>query len=286
MKKRTFLTFFAISSAFFAAAQTSVWEVSKGRNKVYIAGSVHILRPGDYPLPKEFEAAYEKADMLVFEADLDKLASPEAARQFMKKMTYTDGKTLQSVLSEKTYIALEESLAPLPIKKLDSLKPIMAILTITAVNVSKLGITTDGVDKYFFDRAKKDKKKMQFLETPDYQVDLLSRIGDGREDDFVMYSLNDLKTMEKDLNALISTWRNGSATLITSQIKEMQREFPELYQSMLVKRNQKWLSKIEIYINNDRTELIIIGDAHLHGSDGLLHLLSEKGYKVKQIKAD
>ncbi|MDR0874333.1 MAG: TraB/GumN family protein [Prevotellaceae bacterium] len=284
--KRTFLTFFAISSALFASAQTSVWEVSKGRNKVYIAGSVHILRPSDYPLPKEFEAAYEKADMLVFEADLDKLASPEAARQFMNKMTYTDGKTLQSVLSERTYIALEESLAPLPIKKLDSLKPIMAILTITAVNVSKLGITADGVDKYFFDRAKKDKKRIQYLETPDYQIDLLSRIGDGMEDDFVMYSLNDLKTMGKDLNALISTWRKGSTTLITSQIKEMQREFPELYQSMLVKRNQKWLSKIETYINNDRTELIIIGDAHLHGADGLLNLLSEKGYKVKQIKAD
>ena len=282
MKKLIFIQFFTISSVFFAYGQSSVWEVSKGRKKVYIAGSVHILRPSDYPLPKEFDEAYAKADVVVFEADINKLSSAEAARQFMNKMAYTDGRTLKSVLSEKNYIALKESLHPLPIKNLENFKPLMAILTITALNINKLGIMSDGVDKYLFNRAKKDKKKIFFLETPDFQVDLLSRIGDDKEDEFVMYSLNDLKTMENDLNALISTWKNGSATLIPSQIKEMQREYPALYQSMLVKRNNSWLPKIENYINNDRTELIIVGNAHLHGTDGLLHLLSEKGYKVRQ----
>ena len=284
MKKRIFLLFFAISTALFAFSQSSIWEISKGKQKIYIGGSIHLLRPSDYPLPKEFETAFQKADILVFEADIDKLSSAEAANQFMNKMAYTDGKTLKSVLSEKTYIALEDRLLsyPIPMQSLERLKPSMAILTLTAVNMSRLGITADGVDKYFFDKAKKAKKRIQYLEQVDYQIDLLSRIGDGREDEFVMHSLDELKTMENDLSLLISAWRTGSTTLITSRIMEMQRKYPDLYQAMLVQRNKKWLPKIENFINNSHTAFIIVDETYLHGADGLLNLLTEKDYKVKQ----
>ena len=285
MKKQVFLLFFAISSAFFAFSQSSVWEISKGKNKIYIGGSIHLLRPSDYPLPKEFDAAFQKADVLVFEADIDKLSSAGAANQFMNKMTYTDGKTLKSVLSEKTYIALEDKLLgyPIPMQDLDKLKPSMAILALMAVNMNRLGITADGIDKYYYDKAKKENKRIQYLEMVDYQIDLLSKIGDGREDEFVMHSLDELKTMENDLSLLISAWRRGSTTLITSQIMEMQRKYPDLYQAMLVQRNKKWLSKIENFINDNHIEFIIVGEAHLHGADGLLNLLAEKDYKVRQF---
>ena len=287
MKKQVLLLFFAISSAFFAFSQSSVWEISKGKKKIYIGGSIHLLRPSDYPLPKEFDAAFQKADVLVFEADIDKLSSAGAANQFMSKMTYTDGKTLKSVLSEKTYIALEDKLLsyPIPMRDLEKLKPSMAILTLTAVNMSHLGITADGVDKYYYDKAKKAKKRIQYLEAVDYQIDLLSKTGDGIEDDFVMYSLNELKTVENNLSLLISAWRKGSTTLITSQILEMQQKYPELYQTILAQRNRQWLTKIENLVKeNNHVLFIIVGEAHLHGTDGLLNLLIEKEYKVKQFK--
>jgi len=285
MKKLILLQFFVILSTFFAFSQSSVWEVSKGKQKIYIGGSIHLLRPSDYPLPKEFDAAFQKADILVFEANIDKLSSTEAANQFMNKMTCTDDKTLKSILSEKTYIALEDKLLgyPIPMQNLEKLKPSMAILTLMAVSMNRLGITADGVDKYYFDKAKNEKKYIQYLEAVDYQIDILSRMGDGREDEFVMYSLDELKTMENDLPLLISAWRSGSTTLITSQILEMKRKYSNLYQTMLVERNKKWLTKIEDFINDNRSVFIIVGEAHLHGADGLLNLLSEKDYKVKQF---
>ncbi|MDR1429132.1 MAG: TraB/GumN family protein, partial [Spirochaetaceae bacterium] len=40
-----------------ASGQASVWRVSGGGNTVYLAGSIHLLREKDYPLPDVFDAA-------------------------------------------------------------------------------------------------------------------------------------------------------------------------------------------------------------------------------------
>jgi len=38
-----------------ASADTSVWEVTSAGNTIYLGGTVHLLRPSDYPLPEEYE---------------------------------------------------------------------------------------------------------------------------------------------------------------------------------------------------------------------------------------
>ena len=50
-----------------ANADTSLYEVSKGAQKIYLGGTIHVLRASDYPLPAEFEQAYEKSDVVVLE---------------------------------------------------------------------------------------------------------------------------------------------------------------------------------------------------------------------------
>jgi uncharacterized protein YbaP (TraB family) len=36
-------------------------------------------------------------------------------------------------------------------------------------------------------------------------------------------------------------------------------------------------------LRNDEIEFVLVGAAHLVGGDGLLELLSEKGYQVRQL---
>ena len=36
----------------------SIWLVRSGDNVIYLGGTVHLLRPSDYPLPDEFDEAY------------------------------------------------------------------------------------------------------------------------------------------------------------------------------------------------------------------------------------
>ena len=56
-----------------ATAATSIWKVSSGENVLYVGGTLHVLRQSDYPLPVEFDRAYNNADRLYFETDLEQL---------------------------------------------------------------------------------------------------------------------------------------------------------------------------------------------------------------------
>ena len=64
-------------------AQTSVWKVSKGANTLYIAGTFHVLRQSDYPLPSSYDKAYEKATVLAFETDLTAMSDPMFSMKMM-----------------------------------------------------------------------------------------------------------------------------------------------------------------------------------------------------------
>ena len=48
---------------------TSLWVARNGAHKVYLAGTIHLLRASDYPLPRAFDAAYANSTALYFELD-------------------------------------------------------------------------------------------------------------------------------------------------------------------------------------------------------------------------
>ena len=71
-----------------AIADTSVWSVRSGDNVIYLGGTVHLLRPGDCPLPDEFEEAYQASSELYCETDIAAMsdlisASPNVATAYL-----------------------------------------------------------------------------------------------------------------------------------------------------------------------------------------------------------
>ena len=76
------------------SAETSVYEITKGNQTIYLGGTIHVLRNSDYPLPAEFEHAYENAKILVLETDMKKARSPEFGQQMVQAFMYSGGKNL------------------------------------------------------------------------------------------------------------------------------------------------------------------------------------------------
>lgn len=66
-------------------------------------------------------------------------------------------------------------------------------------------------------------------------------------------------------------------------ISGMQTAYPEIYQTVLVSRNKKWIPKIETMLSTPETELVLADTLHLAGDDSLLSLLQAKGYIVKKL---
>ncbi len=267
-------------------AESSVWKVSKGEQSLYIGGTCHVLRASDYPLPAEFDLAYAAADTLVFEIDPAAAQDPAFAMQLLAKASYTDGRSLKSVLSEEAYQALaaQGTKSGLPIEVLNGIKPGMVMMMLTMQELTKAGVSQEGVDMHYHALGLKDHKPVRSLETPDFQIDLITSLGEGMESELVLYGLEDLSHMKELFNELIGAWRAGDLAQIEALFLADMRDYPELYAKMLVDRNQRWIPQIKAYLKSPEVEFVLVGVAHAAGDDGILKLLKNQGYTVEPVK--
>ena len=59
-----------------------LWRYQSGQATVYLGGTVHVLKEGFYPLPRQYEQAFQASEKLVVEAAIDKI-QPEQLQQKM-----------------------------------------------------------------------------------------------------------------------------------------------------------------------------------------------------------
>ncbi|NQZ93345.1 MAG: TraB/GumN family protein [Moritella sp.] len=267
-------------------ATSSVWKVSNGKSSLYLGGTVHVLMADDYPLPAEFDQAYALADTLVLETDMAKLESPQFQQAMLRQLSYSEGQNLTQHLTPETYELLTaycESRG-IGMQVINNFKPSMISLMLTMIELQRLNFTGMGVDKYYNDKAIADAKPLGKLETVEEQLAFIASMGKGKEDALIRYSLEDIKTLPTFMQEMKVAWRNGDPqALVDLAITPLIKDFPDIYQSLLVQRNNNWLPQIEAMFSNQQTELILVGTLHLVGKDGLLQRLEAAGYKISQL---
>jgi len=275
------LGLFFVSSLF---ARSSVWSVSDGRTTLYIGGTVHLLRSADYPLPHEFDRAYERSDYLVFETDIAAVRSDAFAAALMKKMLLPRDKTLKTVLAPATYRILQEYLSSehYPQTMFEHLQPWGVMLTLTQLQLEKYGIDQSGVDAYYGERAIREGKPCRFFETPEEQIDIITTIGAGEEDAMILQTIEEMKMLPEMMTWMVRDWREGNMHRIHKELVEtMEQESPQTYRTILSGRNEQWLLKLAALMDEGKTGLILVGAMHLPGNGGLLERLRRLGYRVE-----
>ena len=187
-------------------ADTSVWEVRSASNTVYLGGTVHLLRPSDYPLPEEFEQAYQAATEIYLETDLNSMNDLSVQAQMLQQLTYQDERSLKTVLSEEAYSALSDYTAQigLPLMIMEKFKPGMVVSTLQVLEFQRIGFTPQGVDAYFNTRAMGDAKTLGQLETIQDQIGFLASMGEGNESEFILLSLSDLEETDEIMDEMIA----------------------------------------------------------------------------------
>lgn len=267
-------------------ANSSVWQVSKSGKIFYLAGSIHLLSKDDYPLPKAYQQAYQNSEALVLEIDLGKTTGASFQRNLLQMMSYPIGERLQHHLSKKTYLKLRQHFQKnnKDLNDFSHFKAGYISMLLTIFELQKLNMAGTGVDQYFFNLAEKDQKMVVGLESLQTHFEALASMGDGYEDELIEHSLNELKILQPQLQKMKQAWRSGDLKATEAvTIASIKTEFPELYQRILVARNQAWLPKIASLIHASKTSFILIGNAHLAGKEGLIHQLKLKGFTLKQL---
>ncbi|MCF6204432.1 MAG: TraB/GumN family protein [Methylococcaceae bacterium] len=265
-------------------ADTSLWRVSKGDSELFIGGTIHMLSHRDYPLPVEFEMAYKKADMVVFETDIQAMTQQENQQKFITRVTYKGNKTLKDDLRPKTYSVLTDYLSSigLNIGVLNQYKPPMIMITLVLAELQRLELAEAGVDEFFNKKALVDGKALGELESFETQLSVIENLAKGHEDEMVLSTITDMKKLSVIMTDMKIAWRAGDVnTLEKLGIMPMKSEFPELYQLLLVKRNNSWIPKIEELLKTPEVELVLVGALHLVGSEGVFSKLRAQGYTVE-----
>ena len=270
-----------------------LWKVSDGDNALYLLGSFHLLKPGDYPLSADVGAAFADAESVLFEISPEEMTSPALAATMLKAAVRTDGKTLDAQIGPELAARLrawsraQPPGTPITAEVLQRFEPWFAGLTISIQQMSSLGLDPElGLDRHFMALAQDADKPVAGLETGAQQVALFDGMDPDEQVQMLADALEDAAAGTGQLETLHADWRAGRAEALWNGLAaDMRREYPRLYKRINVDRNEAWLPLLAARLEapGDDDTLVVVGALHLLGEDGLVEGLRERGYTVERV---
>jgi uncharacterized protein YbaP (TraB family) len=264
-----------------------LWKVQSKTNTVYMLGSVHYMRKDIYPLNKNIEEAFEKSSVLAVEANVNDITGMDM-QNLIDKAVYPDNDSLENHLSKNTFELIKKKFEELgmPVFLIERQKPWFLALSLTSLELLKLGFDSSlGIDVHFLSKAEGVKKIKEF-ESVDYQINLFSNLSDEEQESFLLYTMKDLDTLGTEVDTLVEAWKTGNTQIMESTINKSFSDvngMSSILEKILYERNRNMVSKIEDWLKTNETYLVIVGAGHLVGKRGIIEILRGKGYHIEQL---
>jgi uncharacterized protein YbaP (TraB family) len=268
-----------------------LWQVNgKKEATVYLAGSVHALKATLYPLPPPFEAAFQRSDTLVVEVDTVSSELEGLQRSMLEYTLLPTGATLDEVIAPATLRALNRYLAEqtIPPASVAMLKPVMIATQLSVMRLMALGYLPDqGLEHHFINR-RGDRAVIE-LETIDQQLEVLTSPAMALQEELLLDTLLQMPEMEATVAALIVAWLAGDDIELRRLFDEQTGQsaaYQAFMEQLLGKRNRAMANRIGGFLDGQQTYFVLVGAAHLTGSDGIVALLEAQGYRVRRIGSE
>lgn len=264
----------------------SMWQIEGSSNRIYLLGSVHVLREQDHPIPMAIEEAYQDAEILIMEVDIDDLDPIEMAGLVSELGVINDGGSLREYMGAALYTEAAEYASQLniPIAMLGKTEPWLAAITVEQMMLLRIGFKPQyGIEFHLSAKAGEDKKEILGFETAREQLEFLDGLSLPAQRSLLMQTFRESLDIEQDLDLLINAWRHGDIGFFEETILAEMQKYPELYRTLVVDRNQAWVDRIKNLITKKDDYLVVVGALHLVGDDGVPALLSEIGISANQL---
>lgn len=270
-------------------AKAPIWKISDEDSTVYLAGSVHLLREKDLPIPAAFDRVYAESEELVFEVDMAAMMRPGAAAEMLKLGSLPEGETIADRFGPETVERLRGYLKAqgMPSSLFDRLSPGMVFLTLSSLEAARQGAKAElGLETTYFGKSVADGKPSRGLETIAYQVQLFDRFEDAVIEQCIHKALDEPERGTEALETILQAWRTGNDEGIAGTLAQDDSMPPELREALLDERNRSWIPEIEKALATDRDVMFLVGAGHLAGEGSVVDLLREKGLEVTQLAND
>lgn len=264
-----------------------IWQLDGPVNTVTIIGSIHYLRPDD-PLPAPMLAAYDEAEVIVMELDLDDLDALAMQGVVQRLGMDPEGRPLEILLGPQQWRRAQEKARAmeLDLTQLRGFEPWLAAVTVTQLRLQQLGFAADfGVEQQILQRARRDNKEIRGLETAEAQLRLLDELSPAAQRSFLLMTLDEAATIGEEIDDILAAWRTGDLIALEDTLLEGLREQREIYQNIVARRNRSWVEPVVDLLRRREDYLVVVGALHLVGPDSLIRLLAKDGYAPRQVTA-
>lgn len=264
-----------------------VWQIDGPKGRVYLAGSMHLLRRDRPALPPAIDAAYREAESLVMEIDADAVDEQQMAALMLRTSSFTDGRSLPLVAGEDRWKIVRGLLAKAQVPEAfaASLEPWGVTILLTTLEYARLGFDPElGVEKQLQQRAARDHKEIDGLETAEFQLSLLDSLPLAEQLQLLDLTLAELDDMPSMVDDLYAAWRSGDIRRLDELLLEGYRETSKLYDDLVDRRNRNWVPQVKALLERDEDTLVVVGALHLVGERGLIALLEREGLRPRPYR--
>ena len=269
------------------AGHSILWSVRGAHNTVYLFGSIHVLRPGDVGLPPAAAAAYDDAEHVIMEIDMDdpSVSDPIAITSLMQQSALLPPEqSLRTVLgSDYPAIAERSEAAGLDLAIMDRFAPWFVALLLLQIEITERGFdAAHGIEQQVTELAAADGKPITGLETPAEQFAILGGLSLPDQKRFLLMTLEESEQAEAQLDELLDAWRRGDTAALARALSDEFEDFPQLYRPLTEDRNRAWAAELEDLLDDRDDYLVVVGALHLVGRNSVVDLLRQRGHSVRQ----
>ena len=274
--------------------KTLLWEISgNGLDSTsFLFGTIHLIEASNFVIKPKLEKAFSDVSRVTFEINMEDMTDPALMITLMTKIFMPNDSTLEDLVTEQEYQQIEEFFKngelALPMAMIKKIKPaFLSMMDPSALSGGGLDESTVSYELKIFEKCQLDHKKVDGLETIEFQIGLFDQIPLKTQAEMLVHTVQEVKdsTQENTLKKLTEIYLQED---INGMQKMMDVDAPEMMgigEDLLANRNSKWIPIMGKMMKEQKT-LFAVGAGHLGGEKGVIALLRKAGYKVRPVMSE
>src|SRR5579872_548920 len=269
-----------------AQSAPALWLVQTAHSKVYLFGTVHVLRPETQWRSTTLDSAIAESRDLWLE-----IANPDdtmAAMPLLSSLGTDPDHPLSTKVSANDLARIDRAAKAIGTPGeavLEPLKPWVVSITLSVAPLIQAGYDPQsGVDLKLRDEFQSAGKPVHGFESLETQMHYLADMPENQQVLMLDSTLDEIDSASATLDALVSAWANGDIDRFAAITQRETYKTPQLYQSLVVRRNARFAAEIATILKSPGVSIVAIGAAHLSGGASVQAYLEQLGYRVTRVQ--
>lgn len=260
-----------------------MWRFETGATRLYLVGSIHVLKAALHPLPKQIEAAFREADHVAVEVDIAGIDPATMAQAFAKFALLPDDSDVEEGLEAAQRDRLRDELRQLGlgIGDVARLKPVFLATQLSAMRLAAFGYVPEyGMEAHFLSRL--GDRTLHQLETLEQQLALLASPLMADQVEMLVDTLNEMGEIEPTVARMATAWFLGDDDALLRLFEQYTAGSDanrSLLEALIYQRNLTLAAGIQEFLEMPGTWFVLVGAGHLPGPRGIVAVLEAAGIK-------